>query len=333
MTIAWRPPTRVDDAAWLGLLHAIDQADGRGERMTRQDVDDEWASLWAHPATDATFGWEDGGLVAFGWLKVQLRRGDRHRIACWGGVHPEHRGRGIGVELLERQLARAEEVAPTLEPDWPAVVEVEALDAQPGLQALVLARGFEATGRLLELARPLGPDAPPVVGAVTPAGLDLRRWSPELDEPTRLAHNEAFEGQKVGEPHSRELWRQWLTGHRSFCPELSRVMTDGGLVVGYVLAATYPADWHHAGRRELWLTTVGTRPSHRGRGVARAAITAVLEAARAEGFERAILGVDAENPTGAVELYRSLGFVQVRATTTYGRTLNPGTASAGRCLA
>jgi ribosomal protein S18 acetylase RimI-like enzyme len=332
MTV-WRRPTRADDRAWLGLLHAIDAGDGRGERMTQKDVDDEWASLWAHPATDAIFGWHGDHLVAFGWLKVQLRRGDRHRIACWGGVHPDLRGRGIGTALLDRQLARAAEVAPTLEPGWSTVAEVEVLDTQPALRALLVARGFEPAGRLLELARPLAAGAAPVPDAPVPDGLVLRGWRAELDEPTRLAHNAAFEGQKVGEPHPRELWRQWLTGHRSFCPELTRVVTDGNEVVGYVLAATYPADWHHAGGRELWLTTVGTRPSRRRSGVARAAVAAVLRAARDEGFGRAILGVDAGNPTGAVELYRSLGFVDLRATTTYSRAVSRGTASAGRCLA
>jgi ribosomal protein S18 acetylase RimI-like enzyme len=332
VTVVWRPPSRADDDAWLGLLHAIDETDRRGERTTPQDVDDEWASLWAHPATDAVFGWAGEHLVAFGWLKVQLRRGDRDRIGCWGGVHPDHRRRGIGTELLDRQLARAEEVAAGLDAAWPTVLELEAVDGQPDLHRMLAARGFEATGRLLEVARPLGAKAPPVLDAPVPDGLELREWTTALDEPTRLAHNEAFQGQKVGEPHTSELWRQWLTEHRSFCPELSRVVVEDGRVVAYVLAATYPADWER-GDRELWLTTLGTRPSHRGRGIGRAAVTAVLAAAGAHRFERVILGVDADNPTGAVALYRSLGFVDVRATTTYARSLSPGTASAGRCRA
>jgi ribosomal protein S18 acetylase RimI-like enzyme len=332
VTLEWRPPVRAEDPAWLALLHAIDQADGRGERTTAQDLDDEWASLWAHPDTDATFAWEGDALVAFGWLKVQARRGDRHRIAAWGGVHPAHRRRGIGAQLLDRQLARAGEVAGTLDADLPCDLEVEALDVQPALHALLVARGFAATGRLLEVARPLDGAAPTIADAPLPAGLELHGWSEALDEPTRQAHNDAFAGQRVGEPHERDLWRQWLTGHRSFCANLSRVVLDGDQVVGYVLAATYPEDWQH-GPRDLWLTTVGTRRSHRRRGVARAALTAVLVAARAQGYDRAILGVDADNPTGAVALYRSLGFVDVRATTTYARSLSPGTASAGRCRA
>ena len=36
-------------------------------------------------------------------------------------------------------------------------------------------------------------------------------------------------------------------------------------------------------------------------------------------FERAILGVDADNPTGALSLYRSLGFEDVRVVTNLTR--------------
>jgi ribosomal protein S18 acetylase RimI-like enzyme len=36
-------------------------------------------------------------------------------------------------------------------------------------------------------------------------------------------------------------------------------------------------------------------------------------AAADDGFERAILGVDAENPTGALRVYRRLGFARTSA--------------------
>jgi ribosomal protein S18 acetylase RimI-like enzyme len=55
--------------------------------------------------------------------------------------------------------------------------------------------------------------------------------------------------------------------------------------------------------------------------VARALIAEVVHAAAtaADRFERVILGVDAENPTGALHLYRSLGFEDVRVLQTLSR--------------
>jgi ribosomal protein S18 acetylase RimI-like enzyme len=38
-------------------------------------------------------------------------------------------------------------------------------------------------------------------------------------------------------------------------------------------------------------------------------------------MDTATLGVDAENPSGALRLYESIGFKQVRSSTTYSKDL------------
>ena len=75
---------------------------------------------------------------------------------------------------------------------------------------------------------------------------------------------------------------------------------------------------------EAWINTVGTRRAWRGKGVASWLMTESLRriAAADDGFERAILGVDAENPTGALSVYRRLGFAEdVRAVTSFTLTV------------
>ena len=88
-----------------------------------------------------------------------------------------------------------------------------------------------------------------------------------------------------------------------------------------MLCAAYPQDWETV-PREAWVNTVGTRRAWRGRGVAPWLLTESLErvAASDTGFERAILGVDSDNPTGALRLYRRLGFEDVRAVTNLSRS-------------
>ena len=85
-----------------------------------------------------------------------------------------------------------------------------------------------------------------------------------------------------------------------------------------MLCAAYPQDWVTV-PVEAWVNTVGTRRAWRGKGVAAWLMTDALQkiAAADDGFERAILGVDEENPTGALRLYRRLGFTEaVRAVAT-----------------
>jgi ribosomal protein S18 acetylase RimI-like enzyme len=311
--LRWAPPERVDDPAWLDLLAAIEAVDRRGEQRCQAELDDEWASLWAHPRTDSVFAWDGDRLVAFGWLKTQVGTRGHHNISCWGGVDPAHRRRGIGTELLAWQVARAREIATTIDPAFPVHVEVDAGAAQVDLCGLAERAGFEARRTFLEIVRPASEPAPP---AAPVEGLELREWSTELDEATRLAHVDAFVDHWGSEPRTREEWRQWHTGHRSFRPDLSRIVVRAGSseVVAFVLVAAYETDWA-TGPREAWIQDVGTVPAWRGRGAARWALTDSLQAigSAADGFERAILGVDADNPTGAVELYRSLGFHDERA--------------------
>ena len=77
----------------------------------------------------------------------------------------------------------------------------------------------------------------------------------------------------------------------------------------YVLGYEWEADTKVTGiKEELYVGYLGTRRSHRGRGLARVALAKVLTEAAQAGYQRAGLGVDADNPTGALGLYESLGF-------------------------
>jgi ribosomal protein S18 acetylase RimI-like enzyme len=318
--LAWRTPTRDDDAAWLELLAAIEAVDRRGETYTAPDLDDEWRSVWSHPDTDAVQAWAGSELVAFGWIKTQRGTRERHKLELWGGVRPSHRRRGIGTALLERQRARSRAIARSLPTGLAVDVRMEAGSTQPDAAALATRHGFAPVRTFLELARPL---SVPIPAAPAPEGLAVLPWHDAWDEPARAAHTEAFAESWESEPRTVEEWRQWYTGHRAFRPDLSVVAVDRtGTVQALVLSAAYPQDWH-AEPREVWINTVATRPVWRGKGAATAALTAVLRAAVAapDRLERAILGVDRDNPTGAVGLYRSLGFDEVRSVTTFARRL------------
>ncbi len=62
-------------------------------------------------------------------------------------------------------------------------------------------------------------------------------------------------------------------------------------------------------------------PAWRRRGLAKALLARSLVAAREAGFTSAGLGVDAENPTGALGLYESLGFAPERTGIAYRKPL------------
>ncbi|MGK2947888.1 MAG: GNAT family N-acetyltransferase [Acidimicrobiales bacterium] len=318
--LRWSPPTRDDDPAWVALLAAIEAVDQRGEVFALEDLDDEWASVNARPSTDATFVWDGDDLVAFGWLRSMPGAREHHRVWCWGGVHPDRRGEGIGRQVLAWQLAQGSAVAGRLDPSLPTDVQVEAVDTMDDLARLARRLGFEPVRRFLEVARPT---EQPVEVASPPSEVAVGPWDADVDEAVRVAHGAAFADHWGSEPPSAEEWAQWHTGHRAFRPDLSFVAREAatGAVASYVLCSAYPQDWEAVGHREVWVQSIGTDRAWRGRGVGRAVLTTALSAAAeaADGFERVILGVDADNPTGALALYRSLAFDDVRATTTFSR--------------
>jgi ribosomal protein S18 acetylase RimI-like enzyme len=275
--------------------------------------------VWAHPETDATFVWDGQELVAFAWLKAMPGEREHHRVACWGGVRPSHRRQGLGSALFEWSLRRGTDIATGFDASLPTRIETDAADHQHDLRAVAARAGFEPVRTFLEVARPTNEPVPDVPA---PPGLELVGWTPALDEEARLAHIEAFADHWGSEPRSQEEWAQWYTGHRAFRPDLSVLAVEpaSGQVASLVLTAAYPQDWARL-PREAWINTVGTRRAFRGKGVARWLMTDVHRriAASDTGFTRAILGVDAENPTGALGLYRSLGYEDVRSVTALGR--------------
>jgi GNAT superfamily N-acetyltransferase len=320
--LRWAPPRREDDAEWAALLAAIEAVDVRGETYELEDIDTEWRSVWAEPEQNARLVWEGRELVAFVWLTVRPGSREAHKLGMWAGVRPTHRQQGLGTRLFEWAIARGREIAPTLDPDFATKLETDAASHQTELRALAERMGFKAVRHFLEIARPT---TEPLTDVPAPAGLELVPWSPELDEGARLAHVESFADHWGSEPRTREEWEQWYTGHRAFRPDLSVLAVEParGDVVGLVLCAAYPQDWVTV-PVEAWVNTVGTRRAWRGKGVASWLMTDSLRkiAAADDGFERAILGVDSENPTGALRVYRRLGFSEdVRSVTSLNHDL------------
>jgi mycothiol synthase len=71
------------------------------------------------------------------------------------------------------------------------------------------------------------------------------------------------------------------------------------------------------GRNEGWIAVLGTRRGFRKLGLGRAMLLAGLHRLKAAGVETAILGVDAANPSGALRLYESAGFHNIRDSISY----------------
>jgi ribosomal protein S18 acetylase RimI-like enzyme len=141
-----------------------------------------------------------------------------------------------------------------------------------------------------------------------PAGLAIRTYRGGDAEALRLSLNEAFAEDPFFHAVSPANFQAFYVQSRGFDPTLWFLAWDGADLAGSALA--YPC----RGSDDTlgWIGTLSVRRQWRGRGLAKALLRAAFGELYDRGFRRAGLGVDAQNATGAVQLYESVGMRKVR---------------------
>lgn len=312
--IHWRPLSVDDAEAVTALAERISARDHPTWSESLDEIRDELGHSWVDPERDGLLAFDDDGTpVAWGLVVAPPDPESLVRVILFGGVDAAHRGRGIGRRLLAWQHDRARATLAESPLALPAWVLSYAPDRAPEHGELLQRAGFEPARYFTTLECDL---ADPTPSAPLPEGLRLVPFDAPLSEAVRAAKNAAFADHWGSQPASREGWES-MQQLGSFRGDLSRVALDGDEVVGFVVTEVNEDDWVRQGSRSGYIGLVGTVREWRGRGLASALLAEVLTAYRAAGLERAVLDVDAENPTGAVGVYTRLGFVPTSRDVSY----------------
>ncbi|GAB3168972.1 GNAT family N-acetyltransferase [Myceligenerans halotolerans] len=335
--LTWRGARREDAPAILSILNDLAAADNDPFRWSLDEVQERMAAPYRDLDKDFLLGFEgpdESALRAF--AEVDTRPGDATvaRAILLGGVHPDRRGEGIGRELLAWQVARARQklaASALADQPVPAWIIVPMEDDAPESQRRTYERaGFAVRRYYSDLRRDLSVPIPPATAPPSDGTLRLVRWTPELDEATRLARNDAFRDHWGSQPQTRETWAEDRT---AFMPAWTFLVLDDApdvdallaspdtddetaaalragepLVVAYEIASKYVEDFEVRGFTFGYSDNVGVRRAYRGRGLAPAVMTAGMRAMADDGMQYAALDVDTENPSGAGGLYAALGY-------------------------
>jgi mycothiol synthase len=271
------------------------------------------------PAVDARVAERDGSLV--GLVTAEWRPRDAkivHHVELW--VHPTARRQGIGTDLLdwaerhEADRVRAGEGGP---PDLPHEIGGGADADVVGHAQVAGKRGYRVVRFFMEMRRTLDL---PIAAAPLPAGLEIR--------PVREADHRAIWDADV--EAFRDHWEASERSELDFVGWFSRPHMDTSLwqvawagdeVAGSVIPFVDPDENQRLGIRRGWLEHISVRRPWRQRGVATALIAAALHVLREQGLEEAALGVDAENPSGAVRVYERQGFRRFKTGVAYRKDL------------
>jgi ribosomal protein S18 acetylase RimI-like enzyme len=121
------------------------------------------------------------------------------------------------------------------------------------------------------------------------------------------ADTEAFMDHWGGFDASEASFQQWLRDP-NFDPTLFVIAWDGDEIAGGVINAIDAEENEALDRRRGLLDSVFVRRPWRRRGLASALVGRSLALLRERGMTSALLGVDADNPTGALGVYERAGF-------------------------
>lgn len=305
----------------VAILDACNAADGLDYINTVEEVAWVFGRLWnCDPERDMLFAEVEGETVAFGrvWW-VEEGTGER-LYKLLGFVRPDWRRRGLGAAMLAYHERRLRAIAR----EHPAAIQkfyrVWATDTETGALALFAAAGYEPVRHFFLMTRPI---ELPLPVAPLPAGLAVRPVEPGHHRAIWEAMWEARRDHWGYVEQGEEDYAQWTRG-RLFAPGLWKVAWDGEQVAGMVLNRLDEVQNEQYGRRRGHTQDVFVRRPWRRRGLARSLLVQSVEMFREMGMEETALGVDTQNPSGALRLYESVGYRAVKRTSFFNKEMEEG---------
>lgn len=302
-----------DLATVCALLNLCDAVDNQEDFYTVEELQQRFATPSLDRFNDQRV-WEDAGSRIVGFAQTWNLPSDSALDSFYYfRVHPDMRSTPVGSEMIDWASGHAHEAG--LKHGLPAVLMGRVFDYDVYSCGLFEQHGFAIARYGLRMARSLHE---PIPVPAFPQGYTLRHVGGEEDiEPWVDCFNQSFIDHWLFHPETVEDRRHRLQrpGYR---PEqdLVAVAPDGSFAA-FCLWGIDEADNARRGRKDGWIGLLGTRRGHRGLGLGRAMLLAGLQRLRDEGADTAKLGVDAENPTGALGLYERAGFRKVATRVSY----------------
>jgi GNAT superfamily N-acetyltransferase len=311
-----RPVTLADLDTITALMAESSQAVLGEDDVTGEEVRSDLARPGIDLARDTWLASDVQGR-AVGYAEATDERHERAFIDVYLGPDlPDSHYRALGGWLTRACLAR-----------------IEQLVAESGRSAVTVSTGcYRSETRLAQVLTDagLGPErvywrmgidlaarhlAPPTL----PAGVGLRTM--DLDDPAeaRLAHRlvtEAFRAHFGSVAETFEAFWERARRPAYFDPSLWWVAevdsTPAGVLIG---------DNRRREEGSGWVRALGVLEAFRGRGAAKSLLLQAFAEFGRRGLSTVMLGVDAENTTGATALYESVGMQPLVVIDSYAVTL------------
>jgi len=295
-----RRPAAADATAVAELKRAVEIDRFGDSDMGVEHVREEWALPRLDLREDVWLVEDEAGVaVGYAFCWVEAPPGD---IFTELTVAPGLRGNGLSDVLLELAERRAAEIFQAASPSDDGSLGTWAHDADESRRRLFEERGFRHIRTFLRLGRDLGPA---VEDPAWPDGIAVRGFRAGRDEAAvHAAGEEAFRDHFRPEEMDLDEWVEFRFSSDELDLGLWWVAWDGDQVAGSLIARETSLGGY--------VDELFVRRPWRGRGLGRALLLHACGELRGRGRPIVYLGVDSDNPTGAMHLYESTGFRPLR---------------------
>jgi len=268
-----------------------------------------------------------GRVIGYGRVSWAQEVDGLRRYAHFANLLPAWRGSGLRRAMLRWNEQRLREIDAELRLTPDARCTARTFEAGSSAYETDWARLLEAEGyrpaRLgYAMVRSLDE---PIPDLAVPAGLELRPAQPEHLRAIWEAMCEAFRDH-MG--YSEDDWSderfEVYRGDNLDQHALWQVAWHDDQVAGVVHVFIDEDENDALRRRRGYTESICVRLPWRRQGLAKALIARSLRALKEAGMDHAALGVDDDNPNGAVKLYSSMGYRVTREYTTYRKPMADG---------
>lgn len=304
------------------LINTCSIKDDIKDRVSAKEMQEHYAFPQFDLAHDLRL-WRDNNdlLVAIAefWYSP-LQTNETHQVQ--GGlifeIHPQVRNQGLESKIVAWAEQRLREVGQGI--SLPLVLDSRCQDKVIERREILVQFGFVPERYFLDLKRSLHE---PIPEYTIPVGWKIRKVDPKNDGAAWVEmFNQSFVDFWEHSPLTLENFN-YDTSLSNYDRDLDFVIeTETGKLVTFCAMNINVENNRHSGKKEGEVCLVGTRRGYRRRGSARSLLLFGLERLQSMGMEIATIGgVDSQNPSGALTLYKSVGFTEDSRKTTYRKKL------------
>lgn len=302
----------------VNILEATTKADQEERAISLKDLQHDYEHLTnSDPNKDMLFAEINGEAIAYSRVEWWQEEDPNHRIySIIFNLVPEWREKGIEEAVIGWCQRRLTVIAAEHPQDSQRFFQTYSNGFKESHNEILESLGYHPARYFIAMSRPLE-DIPE---AELPDGIDVRPVREQDQRAVWEASIEAFRDHwGFSEPNEEDY--DSYKGSKYYQPELWQVAWDGDEIVSSVLNFIDTEYNKKYNKKRGWTEEITTRKPWRRRGIAKALIVRSMHMHKARGMTEVALGVDTDNPNGALQLYQSLGYKKEKTWITFRKEM------------